>query len=106
MVVLNIAYTEPVNCSDPIIPNLTQEQVWKGLELKVRCPQAFIPSFDDSRVIEEHDNGSYVVREAHVASTLRESPMAGKWTREECRLYKPVMVRKLKLYWLGNLQRL
>lgn len=94
MIVLNFAYSEPVNCSDPLTPILTQEQIWKGLEMKARRPQDFIPSFNDSRVVEERDDGSYIVREAHVASDLRESPMAGRWTREECRLYKPIMVRK------------
>lgn len=93
MVILNVAYSEPVNCSDPSTLTLTQEQIWKGLELKARRPQVFIPSFDDSRVLEERENGCYILREAHVASDLRESPMAGKWTREECRLHKPVMVR-------------
>ncbi|CAI7648064.1 unnamed protein product [Penicillium viridicatum] len=90
MLTLNIAYTELVNSSDPSTPTLTRGQVWNGLKSKVRRPQDFIPSFDDSRVIEERDNGSYIVREAHVAADLRESPMAGKWTREECRLHEPV----------------
>ncbi|KFY83453.1 hypothetical protein V500_10056 [Pseudogymnoascus sp. VKM F-4518 (FW-2643)] len=87
MIVLNVAYSEPVNCSDPLTPILTQEQIWKGLEMKARRPQDFIPSFDDSRVVEERDDGSYIVREAHVASDLHESPMAGRWTREECRFH-------------------
>ncbi|KAJ5873054.1 uncharacterized protein N7529_005407 [Penicillium soppii] len=90
MLTLNIAYTELVNSSDSSIPTLTRGQVWSGLKAKARRPQDFIPSFDDSRVIEERDNGSYIVREAHVAADLRESPMAGKWTREECRLHEPV----------------
>jgi hypothetical protein len=94
MLTLNIAYTELVNSSDPLIPTLSREQVWKGLKSKARRPQDFIPSFDDSRVIEERDNGSYIVREAHVAAGLRESPMAGKWTREQCRLHEPVKVRE------------
>jgi hypothetical protein len=62
--------------------------------MKAQQPQDFIPSFDDSRVIEEQDNGSYIVQEAHVTLDLRGSPMAGRWTREECRLYKLIMVRK------------
>ncbi|KXG47870.1 uncharacterized protein PGRI_017400 [Penicillium griseofulvum] len=89
MLTLNIAYTELVNSSDSSI-TLTRGQIWNGLKLKARRPQDFIPSFDDSRVIEERDNGSYIVREAHVAADLDESPMAGKWIREECRLYEPV----------------
>ncbi|PIG84462.1 hypothetical protein AARAC_002308 [Aspergillus arachidicola] len=91
MLTLNIAYTEPVNnSSDPSIPVLTQEQVWNGLKLKARHPQDFIPSLDDSRILEERDDGSYIVREAHVAASLHESPMAGKWSREECQLHAPV----------------
>lgn len=93
MLTLHIAYTEPVNSStDPSIPTLTREQVWNGLKLKARCPQEFIPAFDDSRVIEEGDNGSYIVREAHVSADLRGSPMAGQWTREECRFHESVKV--------------
>lgn len=97
MLTLHIAYTEPVNSSpaDPSIPTVTREQVWNGLKLKARCPQAFIPSFDDSRVVEESDDRSYIVREAHVAADLRESPMAGKWTREECRFHEPAKVNNL-----------
>jgi hypothetical protein len=101
MLTLNIAYTELVNSSDFSI-TLTRGQVWNGLKSKARRPQDFIPSFDDSRVIEERDNGSYIVREAHVAADLDESPMAGKWIREECRLYEPVKVRETEhLKWLG-----
>ncbi|KAJ6128820.1 hypothetical protein N7471_010037 [Penicillium samsonianum] len=90
MLTLYIAYTEPVNGADPATPTLTQEQVWNGIKLKARCPEAFIPSFDDSRVVEERENGCVIVREAHVSADLHESPMAGKWTREECRLHAPV----------------
>ncbi|KAB8235914.1 SRPBCC family protein [Aspergillus alliaceus] len=91
MLTLNIAYTEPVNNpADPTLPVLTQEQVWDGLKLKARRPQDFIPSLDDSRVIEEREDGAFIVREAHVATNLHQSPMAGKWTREECRLHAPV----------------
>jgi hypothetical protein len=93
MLNLNIAYTEPVNYSDESIPTLTRAQVWNGLKQKVRLPQRFIPSFDDSRIIEERDDGSYIVREAHVKDSLHESPMAGKWVREECQLHEPVKVK-------------
>ncbi|CRL31161.1 Protein of unknown function DUF1857 [Penicillium camemberti] len=72
-----------------LIPTLSRGKVWNGLKSKARRPQDFIPSFDDSGVIEERDNGSYIVREAHVGANLSESPMAGKWTREECRLHEP-----------------
>ena len=92
MLTLHIAYTEPVNGTDRATPTLTREQVWNGLKLKARCPEAFIPSFDDSRVVEERENGCVIVREAHVSADLHESPMAGKWTREECRLHAPVKV--------------
>ncbi|KAF3386559.1 hypothetical protein F1880_001540 [Penicillium rolfsii] len=90
MLTLHIAYTEPVNRNDSEGPILTREDVWNGLKLKGRRPELFIPSFDDSRVIEERENGRVIVREAHVSADLHESPMAGKWVREECRLDQPV----------------
>lgn len=93
MITLHISYTEPVNGNDsPDSPTLTREDVWNGLKLKARCPEVFIPSFDDSRVVEERENSTVIVREAHVAADLPGSPMAGKWVREECRLHEPVKV--------------
>ena len=95
MTTLNIAYTEPVNStSDASIPALTRQQAWNGLKLKARRPQDFIPSLDDSRISEERDNGTYIVRETYVSADLRESPMAGQWAREECWLYEPVQVNQ------------
>ncbi|KAK9646756.1 hypothetical protein HCH54_005488 [Aspergillus fumigatus] len=90
MITLNLAYTEPVHGPNPSIRTLTQEQVWKGLELKVRRPQEFISAIDDCRVIEERDHGAYILREAHVATDLRQSPMAGQYVREECILHRPI----------------
>ncbi|KAJ5369862.1 uncharacterized protein N7496_005954 [Penicillium cataractarum] len=90
MVTLHIAYTEPVNGNDSDGLILTREDVWNGLKLKARRPEVFIPSFDNSRVIEERENGNVIIREAHVAADLHESPMAGKWVREECRLHEPI----------------
>lgn len=92
MLTLHIAYTEPVNDNDSDGPILTQEDVWNGLKLKARRPEVFIPSFDNSRVIEERENGNVILREAHVVADLHESPMAGKWVREECRLHEPIGV--------------
>jgi hypothetical protein len=92
MLTLHITYTEPVNAHNTDGPILTRDEVWNGLKLKGRRPELFIPSFDDSRVIEEMENGRVIVREAHVAADLHESPMAGKWVREECRLDEPVKV--------------
>ncbi|EAW11910.1 SRPBCC family protein [Aspergillus clavatus NRRL 1] len=89
MITLNISYTEPVNPPDPSIQKLTSKQVWNGLVLKIRRPQEFIPAIDECRVVEERDNGSYILREAHVAANLERSPMAGKYVREECRLHEP-----------------
>ena len=92
MLTLHITYTEPVNGNNLDSPILTREDVWNGLKLKGRRPELFIPSFDNSRVIEESENGNVIVREAHVSADLHESPMAGKWVREECRLDEPVKV--------------
>lgn len=96
MVTLHISYTEPVNGNDSDSPTLTREDVWNGLKLKARCPEVFIPSFDDSRVVEERGNGTVIVREAHVAADLPGSPMAGKWVREQCKLHEPVKVSSPK----------
>lgn len=98
MLTLHIAYTEPVNSNNSDSPILTREDVWTGLKLKGRRPELFIPSFDDSRVIEERENGNIIVREAHVSADLHESPMAGEWVREECRLNEPVKVSVLEGY--------
>jgi hypothetical protein len=102
MLTLHIAYTEPVNGNDSDGPILTRGDVWNGLKLKGRRPELFIPSFDDSRVIEERENGNVIVREAHVSVDLHESPMAGKWVREECRLDEPVKVSVSKRALMGH----
>lgn len=94
MITLSLAYTEPANGPNLSIRTLTQEQVWNGLELKVRRPQEFIPSIDDCRVIEERGHGAYVLREALVARDLQQSPMAGQYVREECTLHRPIWVSK------------
>ncbi|KAI5477179.1 hypothetical protein MNV49_006623 [Pseudohyphozyma bogoriensis] len=37
-------------------PELTEEQVWKGLELKERSPQLFVPVLKACEVLTEEDN--------------------------------------------------
>ncbi|ERF71130.1 hypothetical protein EPUS_09116 [Endocarpon pusillum Z07020] len=86
MVTINVAYTQAVNPAG-VTPVLTREQMWAGMEGKVRRAHDFVPVFSDCKVIEEHDN--VVVRE----TTLK--PMEGrpgKTQQETCRLYKPVKV--------------
>ena len=88
MVTINVAYTQPIN-PPGVKPVLTREQLWAGLERKVRRAHDFVPVFEDCTVIEEHDN--VVVRETKL------KPMEGrpgKTQRETCKLYKPVKVSK------------
>jgi len=87
MVTITVAYTQAVN---PVgaTPVLTREQVWAGMEGKVRRAHLFVPVFEDCKVIEEHDN--VVVRETKL------KPMEGrpgKTQRETCHLFKPAKVR-------------
>ena len=86
MVTINVAYTQPINPSGAT-PKITREQLWKGMDMKVRRAHDFVPVFSDCKVLEEYDN--VVVRE----TTLK--PMEGrpgKTQKETCKLYKPVKV--------------
>ncbi|KFA51528.1 hypothetical protein S40293_06334 [Stachybotrys chartarum IBT 40293] len=61
MVVINLAYTAPINpAGEPIV--LTEDQVWAGLKRKVRRAYEFVPVITDCKVISE--DGDITVREA------------------------------------------
>ena len=91
MVTINVAYTTPVN-PPGATPMLTREQLWTGMERKVRRAHDFVPVFEDCKVIEEHDN--VIVRETKL------KPMEGrpgKTQQETCKLYKPTKVCHVRL---------
>ncbi|KAF7547044.1 hypothetical protein G7Z17_g8004 [Cylindrodendrum hubeiense] len=63
MVVLNLAYTAPINPSGAA-PALTQDQVWAGLKLKAVRPQEFVPAIATCEIVSEEtlESGYKVVR--------------------------------------------
>ena len=89
MVNVHVAYTQPIN-PPGAEPVLTESQVWKGLQRKVRFAQEFVSAIGSTDVLEERDGGREVVRVAHFKSDFRgESGSA----RETCRLFEPTKVR-------------
>ncbi len=81
MVVVNIAYTEQIN-PQGASPVLTRDQIWKGLQRKVRSPQDYLPVLKGCDVLEERENE--VVRDAHFSD--------GHTVREVCKSYYPSKV--------------
>ncbi|KAL9095681.1 MAG: hypothetical protein Q9165_002113 [Trypethelium subeluteriae] len=64
MVSVHVAYTQSIN-PDGASPVVTQAQVWKGLERKIRYAQEFVGAISSTDVLEERDGGKEVVRIAH-----------------------------------------
>lgn len=94
MVTINCAYTEPINPSGGS-PVLTQDQIWKGLQRKIRHAQDFVPVITGTDVVEEKDNE--VTRVAHFKAmhepdgkTVRKE---GHSVKEVCKSYYPTKVR-------------
>ncbi|KPM36860.1 hypothetical protein AK830_g9697 [Neonectria ditissima] len=69
MVVLNLAYTAPIN-PPGASPTLTQVQVWAGLRLKALRPQEFVPAITACEIIsaETIESGYKVVRDVTFSS--------------------------------------
>nr|POE88443.1 hypothetical protein CFP56_11671 [Quercus suber] len=62
MVIIHCAYTEKIN-PPGATPILTRDQIWKGLQSKIRTPQDFLPVIESTDVLE--DSETEVVRIAH-----------------------------------------
>ncbi|KAI9686580.1 MAG: hypothetical protein M1822_003591 [Bathelium mastoideum] len=60
MVNIHVAYTQPINPAG-VEPVLTVEQVWTGLQGKVRTPHEFVEAIAGADVLEERDGGREVV---------------------------------------------
>jgi len=60
MTIIYAAGTLPIN-PEGASPVLTLDQVWAGLDLKVRKPELFLPVIDTCKVLE--DDGESVLRE-------------------------------------------
>lgn len=54
MVNLNLAYTAKIN-PEGVTPVLTVDQVWKGLQRKIRFAQEFVPVIESCEVLEDKD---------------------------------------------------
>ena len=83
MVVVHCAYTEQINPSG-VSPALSRDQIWKGLQRKIRRAQDFVPVIKSCDVIEDRENE--VVREAHFSEALG---MPAHTVREVCKSYYP-----------------
>ncbi|KAM3419193.1 hypothetical protein BST61_g5137 [Cercospora zeina] len=86
MVNINVAYTEAINPAEAK-PKLTQEQVWKGLQIKIREAQRFVPIIVSCEVVEEQENE--VVR---VAAFKDREGIPAHEVREVCKSYYPAKV--------------
>lgn len=88
---LNLAYTAPINPSGAT-PVLTVEQVWKGLERKVRFAQEFVPVIESCDVVKEEDVevDRYVKFKAGSGQGKE-----GEAVHEIVRMYEPTKVREI-----------
>ena len=53
MAVINVAYTGTIN-PEGVSPTLTEQQIWTGLQRKVRRGQDFVPVISDTKVVSEN----------------------------------------------------
>ena len=69
---------------NPLVPDLTREELWFGLLCRAEDPRPFLPGLDSCRIIERSESG--LVRDLHFGTTvIRDkvtlSPM--QWIRFE-----------------------
>jgi hypothetical protein len=83
MVVVHCAYTEQIN-PQGASPILTRDQIWKGLQRKIRKAQDFVPVIDSCKVLEEKENE--VVREIHFKDSMTQP---AHYVKEVCKSYYP-----------------
>lgn len=86
MVNVHCAYTEPINPAGAS-PTLSRDQIWRGLQRKIRHAQDFVPVIEGTDVLEEKDNE--VTRIAHFKSMGGKSAHSEK---EVCKSYYPTKV--------------
>jgi len=80
MVTVYLSYTSKINKpNDSTV--LTIEQVWKGLQRKVRFAQEFVPVIESCKVLEERDDGT-VVRDVKFKEGKGPKPQARETVRE------------------------
>ena len=76
-----LSYAIPVNAAG-VMPVLSAEQVWRGLELKVENAVPFVNGMTECEVLERKDN-----------TVLRQVTFAGTTHREFITLFEPVKVQ-------------
>lgn len=76
-----LSYAIPVNPPEAE-PQLTREQVWRGLEMKAENALPFVPGMTKCEVIERHGN-----------TIVRDVTFAGTSHREKILLHAPVQVQ-------------
>jgi len=86
MVTINCAYTEQINPAGAS-PVLSKDQVWAGLQRKIRKAQDFVPIITGCDVLEEKEDE--VVREAHFKER---DGIAAHSVKEVCKSYYPTKV--------------
>lgn len=86
MVAIHVAYTEQINPAGAS-PVLTRDQIWKGLQRKIRKAQDFVPVITGCDVLEEKENE--VKREAHFKG---QDGGEGHSVIEICKSYYPTKV--------------
>lgn len=80
MVLLYLSYTSKIN-KEGDAPVLTIDQVWKGLQRKVRFAQEFVPIIESCTVIEEKEDGT-VVRDVKFKEGAGPKPQARETVKE------------------------
>lgn len=85
MVTINCAYSEPINPAGSS-PALTKDQVWKGLQIKTRHPQAFVPIISGCDILEDKDD--VVIRKADF---IDRPSIAAHSVVETCKSYYPTV---------------
>jgi len=94
MVVFNLAYTAPINCPDQSV--LTRDQVWAGLQRKVRHAQEFVPLIVKCEVVQEEvaarDEDVTVVTRQVIFAPGKGPKADGEPVTEVCKEYPPCRV--------------
>ena len=74
-VTIHCAYTEAINPSGAT-PVLSRDQIWRGLQRKIRKAQDFVPVIEKTEVLE--DKGDEVTRIAYFSALNGHEPHAEK----------------------------
>lgn len=85
MVTINCAYSEPINPAGSS-PVLTRDQVWKGLQIKTRHPQGFVPIISGCDILEDKDD--VVIRKVDF---IERPGMPAHSVIETCKSYYPTV---------------